>query len=130
MISARSGIGSVTVGGLWDSAIFAGVANVLMQLPDPGKDFDLVETIRRVTVRGMAGAAASMINSHIAAANLGTLSLGVVQFDNLGTPFGLAADKLTRLTYKNGKTSYAWPNTKSTEKAGPLPVQDFEVRLV
>jgi hypothetical protein len=130
MISARSGIGSVTVGGLQDSAIFAGVANVLMQLPDPGKDFDLVETIRSVTVRGIAGAAASMINSHIAAAHLGTMSLGVIQFDNLGTPFGLAADKLTRLTYKNGKTSYAWPNTKPTEKAGPLPVQDFEVWLV
>jgi hypothetical protein len=120
----------VTVGGLWDSAIFAGVANVLMQLPDPGTDFDLVETIRRVTVRGIAGAAASMVNSHIAAANLGTMSLGVVQFGNLGTPFGLASDTLTRLTYKNGKMSYAWPNANPAEKAGPPPVPDFEVRLV
>jgi len=131
MISARSGIGYVTVGGLWGSAIFAGVANVLMQLPDPGKDFDLVaRSIRSVTVRGIAGAAASMIDSHIAAANLGTMSLGVVQFDNLGTPFGLASDKLTRLTCKKGKTYYAWPNTNPAEKAWPLPVQDFEVRLV
>jgi len=131
MISARSGIGYVTVGGLWASAIFAGVANVLMQLPDPGKDFDLVaRSIRSVTVRGIAGAAASTINSHIAAAHLGTISLGVIQFDNLGTPFGLACDTLTRLTYKNGKMSYAWPNANAAEKAGPLPVQDFEVWLV
>jgi len=90
----------------------------------------VARSIRSVTVRGIAGAAASTINSHIAAAHLGTISLGVIQFDNLGTPFGLACDTLTRLTYKNGKMSYAWPNANAAEKAGPLPVQDFEVWLV
>jgi hypothetical protein len=127
--SARSAIGSVTVGGLQDSAIFAGVDNSLMQLPDPAADFDLVTSIRSVTVRGIDPAAPSTLNSHLAAANLGTISLVGVQFENGVTPFGLAAHTLKRLTWKNGGTSYVWPNTDPAEHTQPLPNHEFEVRL-
>ena len=127
--SARSAIGSVTVGGLQDSAIFAGVDNSLMQLPDPATDFDLETSIRSVTVRGIDPAAPSTINSHLAAANLGTISLVGVQFENGVTPFGLAAHTLKRLTWKNGGTSYVWPNTDPAEPTQPLPNHEFEVRL-
>jgi hypothetical protein len=132
---AASSIGSVTVGGLLDADIYAGVKDLLTGLRDPETDFDADAVIQRLTVSGIKAAPASMINSNVAARTLGTMRLGTIQFVNdlpgVGlTPFGLAARTLTRLTYKTGTTAnYTWPNANPAEKAGPLPVQQFVVRL-
>jgi hypothetical protein len=133
-VRTRSAIGTVTVGALHDALIFAGVKAAVSALPDPSQDFDVTTSIGTVTVKGLTTAAPWTINSSIAAAKLGTITLAGIQFvnrlpDDTPVPFGLAAHTLTRLKYKDGATTYSWPNTNPLEKTHPLPRDQFEVNL-
>jgi hypothetical protein len=57
-----------------------------------------------LTVRGLSGSPFAVTGSDIAAATLGRITLGTVDPDNGGTPFGIAGDSLKLYTRKvNGK---------------------------
>jgi fibronectin type 3 domain-containing protein len=127
-VRTRSAIGTLTVGAIQNALIFAGVKDTVTGLPDPAADFDVTTSIGTVTVKGLKTAAPWTINSNIAAAKLGTITLAGIQFTN-ANPFGLAAHTLTRLKYKDGATTYSWPNTNPLEKTHPLPRDQFEVNL-
>jgi len=131
-VRARSAIGTVTVGAMQNALIFAGVKDTVTGLPDPAADFDATTSIGTVKVNGLKTPAPWTINSSIAAAKLGTITLAGIQFTN-ANPFGLAGHSLTRLTYKyvdgTQTKTYSWPNKDLAEKVHPLPRDQFEVNL-
>ena len=98
LIQSTADIGTVTAGAINGSSIYAGVvANDGGFLPTGVGNFTSSSTIRGVTVRN-AGTSPGFANSDIAAAILGRMNLGVVQTDNAGVPFGLAATAIASLT--------------------------------
>jgi cyclophilin family peptidyl-prolyl cis-trans isomerase len=95
-IRSNGNIGTIAALSLSNSTIYAGVnppdGGVL---PDSADDFVSAAAIRGVTIRNRA--AASFVSSDIAASVLGRLSLGVINTDNAGVPFGVAAQTLASL---------------------------------
>jgi hypothetical protein len=94
-VSSVGSIGSVRAGGLVNSEIYAGVVST-ERLPAAPANFLNEAGIGRLTLVAPRGASA-FDNSVVAANNLGRLNLGVVDTDNGGTPFGVAADSITAL---------------------------------
>ena len=133
-IHAPSAVGSVTVGGLRNCLIYAGVNDGVTGLPDPTTAFAAMAAIKRLTVKGIKSEPFSTINSDIAAYSLGTITLAGIQFsnklpDDTPVPFGLAGHTLTKLNYRDGKAVYSWPNKIPEEQLHPLPREQFEVNL-
>lgn len=135
-ILSSGNIGAVTVGGLNNAILLAGVGETfdndgdgVLDLPYPAIDLTATATIKTLTVKGIKQDGLfvdSVINSNIAAATMGTLSLSYVQTDNGGVPFGLAADTIRRLTLKglDGTQTFSYLASGESFADG-----DFEVRL-
>ena len=100
---------SITLGAMDTSNIYAGVADGITGLPDPAADFAADYSIGSVSVKGFTGVAFTYINSNIAASALGTVSIRNVQPDNAGTAFGIAAQDIRSLTWRQDTASYRWP---------------------
>jgi hypothetical protein len=101
-ISASDPVGSITLGGMRNSAITIG-ANVA--LPGLRSQFEASHagTIKSLTVTGMKVSGhnvASFINSDIAAWQITTLKLAFADTNNSGTPFGAATTFVKTFTYK------------------------------
>ena len=133
VILADGHIGSVILGGVSDSVIFAGVgstadenADGVFDLPDPAADFAAEAAISRITVTGRAtdGNGHSTVNSNFAGSEVRRVSLAGVATDNAGTPFGLAAASLYRLTIRTDVGTSTW-----TAPAHPIAVDDFHAEL-
>jgi hypothetical protein len=91
-IRASTSITSVTAGSAQDSEIFSGVQLALGTLPAVAGDFsNTASVIKSVTVRG------GFSNTQIAAWNIGTVTLNNVTTANGGTPFGIAANNMSRI---------------------------------
>ena len=136
-------IGSVSTGGMYNSSVFAGVkethdtnaADGVLDLPTPGTDLYLTAlsraSIKSVQVKGvddLAGYVDSFINSNLAAAEFGTVSIAYAKTHNGGTKFGLAADYVKTLTTKDdvGTDTY-------TDLNGPPDSQvwdDAQIRII
>jgi cyclophilin family peptidyl-prolyl cis-trans isomerase len=128
LVRSTASIGTVTAGAINGSSIYAGVtATEGGFLPTAVGDFASASSIRGVTVRN-GGTAAGFVNSDIAAATLGRMSLGVVQVDNAGVPFGLAADTVLSLS-AIGAGGAPIRTGLLTDAAQSLDVTDFEVRV-
>lgn len=89
--ATASDIGTVNAGSIVNSTIYAGVNPAAgTSLPDTPDDFVVPTTvIRSVNVRNRTSA--SFVNSSIAAGTLVRMNLGVINVNNGGVPFGLAA---------------------------------------
>ena len=94
-VSSVGSIGSVRAGGLVNSEVYAGVFST-DRFPSAPANFINEASVGRLTLVAPRGASA-FDNSVIAANNLGRLNLGVVDTDNGGTPFGVAADSIAGL---------------------------------
>ena len=128
LIQSSADIGTVTAGAINGSSIYAGVvANDGGFLPTGLGNFTSASTIRGVTVRN-TGTTAGFVNSDIAAAVLGRMSLGVIQTDNAGVPFGLAATAIASLT---GVGAGGTPVrlARLTEPGQSVDQGDFEARV-
>ncbi|MCK4872947.1 MAG: hypothetical protein KAS72_09500 [Phycisphaerales bacterium] len=101
VIRTVGSIGAITVGGITDSMIFAGVQDAVTDLPDVAGDFASEQAIRKFTVKPPAGAF-SFVNSIVAAWDIGKISIGSVNPDNGGTPFGFAADRIRLYIRREG----------------------------
>jgi hypothetical protein len=122
-------IGSIAAGAIRDSDVFVGVSqtqdvgkNGRADLPDPDADFDALAAIKGLTIYGLPGETYAMIDSNIAAADLGRVSIRSVKGDNSGKTFGLAGKHLGTLRCAGALTTPAsWPNLPS--------LGDFAVRV-
>ena len=94
-IRSRVDVGNLTLGGLRNSTIFAGVSSQVVQgLPQAMEDFLPQAEIRKLRVMGIEGQPFSVINTNIAAWILNRVSLVGVQLSNGGVPFGLSGHEI------------------------------------
>jgi peptidyl-prolyl cis-trans isomerase A (cyclophilin A) len=126
-IRSNGNIGTIAALSLSNSTIYAGVNPPDGgALPDSADDFASAATIRGVSIRNRA--AASFVASNIAASVLGKLSLGVINTNNAGVPFGVAAQTLASL---NAVDSAGAPvrAARLTEAGQSSERGDFKVRI-
>ena len=126
-IRAAGSIASITAGSVRDSRIFAGVRPDVAGLPASAGDFaNGSAQIKALSVKGRSPAA--LVNTHIAAPNVGKVTLGGVTTANNGAPFGIAAGRLDSLR----ATTPAGPLTLSRldDPAESILAEDFHVRVV
>jgi hypothetical protein len=127
-IRAAGAIGSIAVGSVSNSILFAGVRPDVVELPDSIDDFPgSVGTIKSLNVRSKAPG--SFSNTRVAAANLGKAALGAIDTGNGESIFGVAALKIRSV---GGITEAGGPLRRSNldDPASSLAVGDFAVRLL
>lgn len=135
-ILSKGNIGTVMAGGIRDSCCFArvttkdeGNGDGVLDLPDPNVDIDYAEpaTIKSIKVKGIKGESYSVINSNIAAANILSAYFAYPQNANDGTPFGIAADYIKKLSVKDetGTKSYK----ELDEPKDSKEFDDMKIRL-
>jgi len=113
-VTSLDSLGAITAGGMTGSNVYAGVLNVDDTLtPMETLDHTVMSHagIASVTIKGITGAAASYVNTDLAAWNMGTLKLNQLQAANAGTAFGVAADTIKSYTAQIGAKPYTWTPT-------------------
>ncbi len=108
-ITSAGNIGRIMVGGSFDTTIFAGAftqahveSNGIFGLPK-ATSLDLAAgrtaTIKSFMIKPRRGSTTpTYVNTNISAATIGSLSLGMIQNDNGGVPFGITADYIGKLS--------------------------------
>ena len=91
-------------------------------------DFASASSIRGVTVRNR-GTTPGFANSDVAASALGRMNLGLVQVDNAGVPFGLAADTIQSLSAV-GAGGAPIRTAVLTDPGQSIDQTDFKVRVL
>ncbi len=133
VIAENGSIGTITVGALWNSVfVCTAVSNsqviTLSDLEDdivPGSRLE----IKKLTIKGIKNDNSNFfINSNIAAANLGTISLLFPQYDNSGVPFGLVADFIKKVNIIDNVGSTSFKNLNSPGDS--IQDLDYEICLV
>ena len=115
----------MTAAAVTGSTIYAGVnppAGAL--LPTVAADFVAPATIRGVNIRTRGTSGFS--NSAIAASTLGRMNLGVVNTDNGGAPFGIAAQTIAGVS-ATGSGANVVRRSRLTEPADSITCGDFNV---
>jgi len=120
-IRSAGGIGTVSAGRIVNSRIFAGINAGVTSLPASAANFiNQNAAIKSITVKGIKNdPAPGFVNSLIAAATVGTVSLKTVQADNGQTPFGVAANTLITSFKFDGGLSF-----KNLTAVGDTTVDD------
>jgi hypothetical protein len=117
-VRSSGGIGLIRAAALVDSNIFAGVNAGISTLPASANDFGSVARIGSVAISGAHNQFA-LDNGNIAAANIGTVSVGAANTNNGGVQFGIAADTLQGYSRKvNGKL-IVWTKKKGIAALTP-----------
>ena len=98
-INATGSLGTISALALVNSHIYAGVGTLSNAgvLPSAAGDFSASDSIASVQLKGSVNGF-SFSNSDIAAATLGSLTLGTLQTSNAGTPAGVAGKTLRSLS--------------------------------
>jgi hypothetical protein len=124
VIRSTNDIGSVSANSISGSTIFAGVATTTAagSLPADATAFPTSASVKSVSVK-------STSNSFIAAKSLGDMSLGAVQVDNAGVPFGLAADAIFSLL-ATGANGAPIRGARLTDPSQTLTQGDFKAQVV
>jgi hypothetical protein len=94
-IRTSGDIGKVTVGGLINSNVFAGTD----ERPASLADFDTIQTIKSLTIKGTAG---TFVDSQVAAAVINTISVRGVDTASGDSDFGFVADEVGKYTRVGG----------------------------
>ena len=89
-LAVAGGIGTVSVGGLSGSTVFAGVSAGTVGLPSAAPELSAAGSIRTLVDRGTSPFA----DTDIAAHTIGSVSLRNATADDGGTPFGVSAASL------------------------------------
>jgi hypothetical protein len=134
-IAAAGNIGSIKAGSLVDSEVYAGVTGD-GRFPSLAADFANEAFIAKLSLKAPLGTA-SFDNSVVAANNMGRISLGLIDTDNGGVPFGVAADAIASLVGSNASgqrlrlTALDDPAVLAAAlPALPFTFGDFQIRLV
>ena len=113
-ILSEGNIGALTVGGLRDSDIFAGVKAGVTVLPDPATDFDALApaSIGALKIKGTVKDADgfSTLNAKVAASAVGPVTLRYAKFDNSGAAWGISSTLHAKVSYHDAGGTHVWPN--------------------
>ncbi len=107
---ASRGIGTITAGRLIDSNFTA--ANGLL---------------KTLKITGIVAEPFGIINSNVTAEHIGSAYLAFPKYSNNGTPFGLTAGAIDKVTVKDPAKTKTWKNLKVG--SATITTQDFEIRL-
>ncbi|MDB5304620.1 MAG: hypothetical protein JWM97_2169 [Phycisphaerales bacterium] len=137
-LNAAGNLGSLSLGSMLNSHVYAGMALVAGRtLPVVSSEFAVPATIKSLNLRKTKGAA-TYVGSSVAAFQIGSVSLGVVDFANGGQGFGLGAHRISSFAAVDSVTGKAISLKKVTATAqitamlaakGISP-QDFVVQIV
>jgi hypothetical protein len=92
--------GLIRAGILEDSSIYVGLDALVTGLPQDSLEFVNQEaTLAQLQITGLPGEDFAIVNSHVAAWTLGSLSLGLARSDNGGDVFGFAGHTVNAVRY-------------------------------
>jgi len=123
-IRSAGPIGRVTLGGVRDSALLAGMSGQVRTLSEAANEAETARDIQRLTIRGFGGPGPSFVNSLLAARSIGRVALKQVHADNGGAAFGVVARDI-RSYQRPGKRAAAGPGVRYLDLD-----DDFEVKIV
>jgi hypothetical protein len=128
---AAGGIGAFVAGALRDASVFAGVKAGVVGLPAGAGDFNPA-TITSLTVKGLPGLHRSVVNSNIAATDLGKVSLRDLETENNGAAFGIATRRFKSITLVSatGSVKIAPIVGLAGGEADGDPGDDFVVKVI
>ena len=106
----------------------AAVRNDVSGLPSSINDFTSAATIKSVTVSGKTPG--SFSNTLIAGNTLGRISLGSVQTDNDGTPFGVCGESIAAIRGSSVASSTKIALRNLTEPTASTQEGDFILRVL
>jgi glucose/arabinose dehydrogenase len=138
MLNAAGNLGSLSLGSMLNSQVYAGMALIAGRtLPEVSSEFAVHASINSIKLRKTKGAATD-VGSSIAAFQIGSVSLGVVNFANGGNGFGLGAHRISSFAAVDSATgnSLALKNVTATAQftallaAKGVNAQDFVVQIV
>ncbi len=127
-VQSSGSIGLIVAGAMVGTHIFAGASSTASQFPSALGDFVSPARIARVAVKSSASVT-TFSDSTIAAASLGSMSLGsILSNNNAGVPFGVVGDVITSVVARTaGKTFAA---SKLLDPSQSLTLDDFQVRVL
>lgn len=122
-INSAGNLGPIRAEALQNSLVFAGVGTVSpgQTLPSAASDLSATATIQSIKLLPRANVV-GYLNSDIAAANMGDLSLGTTKIDNSGMPFGIAATSIGRISMRDLTTRHVI-TINNVHDAGTLAAQ-------
>lgn len=125
VITADRNIGSITATHMFNSELYVGAPEGQFGLPDSPDGMNLDATIGSIRITGIAGAGIdSFVNSFIVAGRIDTAFIFRPQTSNFGTPFGIAAGSIGRIT-----TVFPTFTVDRMNPASILPQGDYQVRI-
>ncbi|MAE66553.1 MAG: hypothetical protein CMJ18_19970 [Phycisphaeraceae bacterium] len=126
-IHSRGHAGRISARIVEQSVIFAGVADDLPGLPASADDFVTAARLDGLKVTGRRDRPFWLVDSRIAAAEIGTVTIGFAQ-TGADDPFGVAGRSIRSLTYRDADTRLRARSAEDIDAAFPLG--SFEVRVV
>lgn len=133
-ITAPGSMNALVVGAMENSTIYAGISRSSLTDNNSDSVLDLLNPdafhrsskIRSFTIRGVATKSNGVTNSNVGAGRLYKVYLRNMKTDGNAT-FGLTAHKLSKLTLRQGTTTYVWPNRIPGQASAPAPLGNFIV---
>ncbi len=128
-IITSSDITSVRAGSFTSTNLYAGAANLTSGLPSAATEFTSADKIISLKVN-------RFVNSNVVAQRIDSLSLGAVQVDNSGTPFGVATQRIKNLSLSASKKSLHLSNVTTAAKvtsglsARGITPQDLTIKIL
>ena len=124
-VNLRAGgvIGSVKAESIINSMVFAGIDDSVSGLPASSEEFSDFGLIGRVRF-------GAMVNSNIAAAKIGKLTLGDVTVDNLGNAFGVTIIEMGKVNFRDGDGRYRLSSVEVAAEYNMTSSGDFVFRMI
>jgi len=125
VINTDRNIGSITARHMFNSELYVGAPAGQFGLPDSPDGVNLNATIGSIRIIGIPGAGMdSFVNSFIVAGRIDTAFIFRPQTSNFGTPFGIAAGSIGRIT-----SVFPTFTVDRTNPSSILPQGDYQVRI-
>ncbi len=83
--------------------------------------------LKTLKITGVVAEPFGIINSNVTAGHIGSAYLAFPKYSNNGTPFGLTAGVIDKVTVKDPAKTKTWKNLKVGDEA--ITTQDFEILL-
>lgn len=139
-IRSAGNLGLISALNLQGTLVVAGTGQLSSAdpLPSSASQFVSPASIRSISLHPHGKNVVGYLGSDVAASSIGSISMGTTRVDNSGSPFGVAAQTLGRLTGRDltNKQNLRFSNITSAAvlaqqiAAEHLNLQDFAIRIV
>ncbi|HEV7403720.1 MAG TPA: hypothetical protein VGO11_12365, partial [Chthoniobacteraceae bacterium] len=129
-ILAAGNIGTVSVAKFLNSRLYAGVASGVTGLPQSTSDFASAAVIAKLVVSGTLDRSPAMSNSYVAASQITSAYVALFAPNNLGQPYGLAADSIATLILRTANSTTTQTNLTAPTADASAPGDFFFVRIL